>query len=326
MIRSRLLAAVAATGALTLAALLVASPAQAATIASGQRITIASNYYGAPGLVFDASPVDATLTQLPEGFTLAEGEFVSGIDVNDDGQGYAIITSQPDGWGESFILPFDATTGAVGPRVEIVNVSEGIDGFGCQGLDLSTDGRWYTSCKDAGVLFFVGWVDPTTGEYTVLESYFQNFLVTEFATDPTTGTIWAFTAAFDGSSFSLNTMNPENGSLYTTHSLTKPVWGADFDRDGTLFVTSFLNDVVDNDYAELNTLSVEDGTVTVIDVVTDDGVALEDDREPLTVWGHVPAPVLPVTGAGDAVPVGLGAALLLLLGAAFVVMRRSVIR
>lgn len=97
MTSSRLLGTVAAASALTLATLLVASPAHAATIASGQRITVASNSSAAPGLVFEASPADAVLSQLPQRFDLLEGEFVSGVDVNADGPGYAIVTSESEG-------------------------------------------------------------------------------------------------------------------------------------------------------------------------------------------------------------------------------------
>lgn len=209
----------------------------------------------------------------------------------------------------------------MGAAVEITNVTAEIPGYGCHGLDLSLDGRWYTSCQDNEGNVYVGWVDPVTGDYTALDWYNSDFYITEFATDPITGTIWAFVSERDEAFFALDILDPETGSLFSTQTLDKRVWGADFDRDGTLFVTSWFSDGEGVDYAELNTLTVGDGVFTVIDVVTDEGVALEDDRMPLTVWGRVPA--LPVTGAGDALPVGFGAALLLLAGAAFVVMRRS---
>jgi hypothetical protein len=325
MSRSRTLATTAAVASITLAGLLVASPASAAALPDGQRITVVSNYYGnvnaAPS--YDANPADAVLTALGGAVGLTEGEFVSGIDVNvADGLGYAIITSRPDGWGESWIAPYNAATGVAGTAIPIVD-DEDNQYNGCLGLDLyAADGRYYTACFDnaSGNTSAFGWVDPTTGELTELNE-FAGYEFTEFASDPVTGRMFAFRFINgDADTYEVYEVLTNTWSFTPIDDLAKPVWGADFDRDGKLFVSTYLHDNADADYGELDLLNPLTAAFTVIDFYTANDSALEDDQLPLTIWGQ---PALAATGGlVDAVPLGLGAALLLLAGAAFVATRR----
>lgn len=322
MPRSRLLAATAITASITLAGLLVASPASAATLPDGQRITVVSNYYADPGPSYDANPADAVLTALGGVVGLAEGEFVSGIDVDvADGLGYAIITSRPDGWGESWIAPYNAATGEAGTAIPIVD-DEDNQLNGCLGLDLyAVDGRYYTACFEnaAGNTSSFGWIDPTTGVLTELNGL-AGYEFTEFASDPVTGRMFAFRFIDgDADTYEVYEVDTTTWALVLIDDMAKPVWGADYDRDGKLFVSTYLHDNADNDYGELDLLDPLTAAFTVIDYYTVDDAALEDDQLPLTIWG---TPALPATGPVNALPLGLGAALILLVGAAFVVTRR----
>ncbi len=95
-------------------------------------------------------------------------------------------------------------------------------------------------------------------------------------------------------------MDPETWEFTTDLDLTPfPIRAADFDRDGQLFVSTYLKDSLDNDYAALAVLNPASGEVSDLRYFDLDGSPFEDQEFALTVWGNVPdEPVLPATGAG----------------------------
>lgn len=324
MPRSRVLAAAAATAALSLATLLVASPAQAATLPAGQRITVADDLSDD---VFTADPVTAALTLVGQGVVVDETEYETGIDVNDDGLGYAVTTLRVGAGqhGDSFLYAFDANTGALTARDQISIPAHQSLALGCTSLDLAPDGTLYTVCFEANgddpFTTVFGTLDPTNGDLTPLATYIEEERnITALATDPITGVLWGFDFDVDAAIGDAIMWNPVALEFNKGGEIEKPVWAADFDRDGQLFVSTFLNDALDNDYAELDTLDPLEGTFTEVSYYTVDDAALEDQQLPLTVWGKAPA--LAETGLTDVLPFGLGAVLLLLAGAAFVATQR----
>ena len=166
----------------------------------------------------------------------------------------------------------------------------------------------------------VGNLDPVSGVLTIVKTINSETLFTALATNPLDGVLYGFvlTAAnndvgpvdLDGANI-LDPAVPLPG--------LNPTWGADFDRDGQLFVSAWEFQGMGGNVPSLSVVDPAAGTYAPFLNFTIGGVELESSTSPpLTVWG----PVLPATGPVDVVPLGLAGALLLLAGGAFVVMRR----
>lgn len=321
MPKSRALPAVAAAASIALASLLIASPAHGATLPSGQRITVIDN---SDDRVYDASPATAALAHVGPGFAL-ELEFATAVDVDEDGHGYALFVGPSLGFGLSYVAPLDATTGVGGELVPITIPSLGnTDAYNCSSLDLFTDGVYYTICGTNalmdGVVSVFGALDPVKGELDVITTFEEYIQFTALASNPKTGAVTAFEYN-DSTDFSGTwVVNPADWSFTTDLELDQPVLSADSDRDGQLFVTTVVGEGEGEYRDQLATLDAG-GTFGLVGDYTIDGAPVgEFAIPPLTVWGK---PALPATGAAmDGTAFGLGAALLLLVGAAAVLLRR----
>jgi hypothetical protein len=310
--RTRALSFVAATAALAFGGLLVASPASAATLPDGQHITIVEQIQGSPGgsRMWTVSPVDALTT---DNKPVQSPIDIEAIDVNDDGFGYA-TESRFDGetTRTAWLWKADANTGVLSDPVQILLANQTIVSE-CQGLDYS-GGVITVACTDNA---FNG--DPqngylgevsTAGVFTPhFNSQSQEDVTLDFtavAVNPVDGQLWAFTEddgwPVDRSAdpWILGTIVPLEGS--------DRVDGADFDRDGQLFV------VAASEGSRIYTLDPTNGQFLFIGELND-GTNAVTPVHAVTVWGKV---ALPATGPADILPIGLGTALLMLAGAAFV--------
>jgi hypothetical protein len=328
---SRLVPAVLTVGAFVVASLFAAAPASAATLPSGQKITAVdfSSWQFA-----DASPVDAALT--PVGSPVAvEGEYVTAVDVDDDGQGFAFLTTFEDDGDEdgeeaddflypnsspveAALLKADATTGILSDGMKMT-ISYGPEGeeqeLGadeCTGIDYS-NGAVLGVCYNysEGAVGYIGWVDT---EDAILNAFTESsadgvgFLhFSALALDPITGTLWGFEDYY-WESYQI----PLDGDQPAYEAeLDLPALGADFDRGGQLWITTYepiqADRAIDPGDAGLATLDPISG-VNPFEAAWSDG---EFYSEAITIWGH---PSLPATGPADSsVPI-VGAALLLLAG------------
>ena len=310
---SRALGMLAGTAAIAFATLVVASPAAAATLPDGQKITIVEWVDASEpvtGQFFDVNPADAAST--PVG--TASDENILGVEVNDEGIGAAIgqLDNEPAIWSAN------AVTGSISdPRIISLNGQVELDD--CSGIDL-VNGTFIVACSEGGGGgSHVGAVDPATGVLTPFLSLFGEELV-EFdalASNPVTGQLWGF--AEDANVSSSYTIDLENDVVTEVAPMDALVFAADFDRDGQLFVSTqelFGGEIW------LPALAVADpltGAYSFIEpyvsTVTDAALLFVAS---LTIWG-APEPALAATGASvaDLLPIGLGSALLLLAGAAF---------
>lgn len=306
----------AGASAIALASLLVASPASAATLPSGQKITIVEQLRADVGpqasRVYNVDPGTALSTAI--GAVQAQSN-VLGIDVNDSGHGYATayFFDGEDEFPSPLLVVADANTGALSAAVPIVATDDTLLNL-CPAIDLQPNGEIIIACIDTrdGVLGgYIGTVTPE-GAFTPFLRNGENVPVWDFealATNPLTGELFAFTVA--GGNGWVIPVNREAGTLGTAVPLTSQVFGADFDREGQLFVSS--------EEETLATVNTTTGAVSDVDTFHDE----VNDIAPvdaLTVWG---TPALAATGAAvDVLPIGLGSALLLLAGAAFIATAR----
>lgn len=324
MSRSRILAAASAVSAFALGTLLIASPASAASLPDGQRITVINDDSGE---FFEADPATAALTAVGgSGIPLVDGTIPTAVDVDErTGLGYALVFEvQPD-WGPAWIVPVDASTGTAGDPVPVSIPSVGTLAFGCHALVL-LDGVYYTSCftgsGDERQTHF-GTIDPVTGVVEVLTTFDGEILFTAFAANPVNGEFWAFEyRGADGFSGSW-TVDPADWSFTAFDELDYPVWSADYDREGQLFASTTVVTEEQEIYPALMLVDPLGGVFTEIGEYTISGESLSDEAElPLTIWGE-PEPALPATGgAFESVPLTLGAGFLLLAGAALLLTRR----
>ncbi len=243
MARSRVLAATAAGSALVLASLLIASPAQAFTPAAGQKITVPGYF---DGVIYDANPVDAALTAVGGANAIPDGKHLSAIDVNDDGVGYAIATSFEGGeWLPSYVMPADAKLGTLGAAVPIVITSSGGENaLGCNSLDMPSPGVLWAACfgfdGDDGYFTYVGNLDPVSG---VLTSSRRS--TPRRCSPRSPPTHWMACSTASCSPAANNDVGPVDldGANILDPAVPlpglNPTWGADFDRDGQLFVSAW---------------------------------------------------------------------------------------
>jgi hypothetical protein len=313
----RLFSVVAGTAAIALATLLVASPAAAlpATLPSGQRITTTNNIDSNEGIFtqsYEASPADASTTLVGP---LQDLHIVEGIDVNDDGIGWAVQTANVDGVFIPVLRPYNANTGLLGPGVPI----EPDDDFNindCRGIDLMTDGTIVLACNnftgDAVTSSHLGTVTPD-GTFTSLATTSGEDVIDfrAVAFDPKNSALWAFGRDFGGTPVEVlvDISSPTNWVLDDPLDMDNIVESADYDRDGQLFVV-FL---VTLDFPHLGTHIAGDPEINDIGNFTQGDT--EIGMRSITVWGK---PALPATGPAEILPIGLGTALLMLAGAAFI--------
>jgi LPXTG-motif cell wall-anchored protein len=304
-------------------ALLVAAPVGAATLPDGQTITTVGTDDG------DAYTVDPATA----GLTLVGPSGVSSItaaDVNDEGLGYALMGSPATGV-QSVLYDFDATTGMATDPHPITVENHGT-AFACLGLDYS-GGVLVAGCMyQFGVSQFVvvGVLDPATGVLAEDVATTDPSPVVAVAKDPDGGTIWVV----NGAGALLNA--DLAAGTYTPVAVIQPgeagIYGADFDRDGQLFITYALvagTPPTSEVTWRLGTLDPATGNVTSIGQLTGNV-----RTEAVTVWGEVPeeeqgedpGPALPATGSEVERGLVVGALLLLGIGAAilFAVRRRTI--
>ncbi len=326
MRKARALTGVLVVGAVGIASLFAASPASAATLPAGQKITVIDQN---SDRFYEASPADAALTPIGNPPGLID-ECVTGVDVDDDGHGYAVASLFEhfcDG-GEGFLAALytaDANTGLLSNQLQVTIDPAGEDPFpadSCDGIDY-TGGVLWASCNTSpqGVQHaWFGPVDPTTGVLTpaihlcaACGAGFEYNYFTAIARHPVTGVLWGFSwesGGEVGGEYDLWTLDPTTGITHEA-DLDLIGMGADFDRDGQLFITTatFIpgSDLIQMDLATVNT---SDGTNPFVAPYT--GTPLEFWSEALTVWGKE---ALPATGPALSAPLVVSAALLLLVGA-----------
>ncbi len=325
----RIRGVIAAIGAIALGTLLVASPASAATLPDGQQISVADNIFDGEDRVqlFDTSPANAFSTAI--GAVQFPPMGVLAIDVNDDGFGYALENTVDDEDNDVVHLwQVDANTGVFSNPVTVTPTDE-FKMTNCTGLDLQPDGSIIIACLDwpaaAVEDSYVGVVTPAGAFTPFVTSGVNNVPVLQWsaiAYNAVTGELWGWAQdQMSGAWFSypINRVAGTVGAGILTFDVADPedpqapVYGADFDRDGQLFVTTQEGESP----IALATLVPGTGAMTIIDEITDvDG--LLDAPASLTVWGKT----LPATGPAEIVPLGIGTALLFLAGAAFIATSR----
>ncbi len=140
--RTRALSIVAGIAAIAAGSLLVASPASAATLPEGQRITIVEQIEGSPGgsRMWFASPDDALTTENKPAYRAPPPIDIEAIDVDDDGFGYA-TESRFDGetTRTAWLWKANANIGELTDPVQILSGDQNNSVSECQGLDYS---RW----------------------------------------------------------------------------------------------------------------------------------------------------------------------------------------
>jgi hypothetical protein len=320
---SRALGVLAGTAAIALSVLTMAAPASAATLPSGQRITIIDALDDSgpgEGPFFTADPTDAAATPVGTG----SGAYTYGLDVNDQGLGYAIgIFPDINLW------KADANTGTVSDLVA-PHFATAPDPYKCRGVDLNpTTGEVLVSCvqftNETGNVVTIDSVDPATGLLTPLVTIPSNTLTfDDLALNPVTGVLWAFGSDTAGPSSYIVDRVLHTATAVAT--LDDGVNAADFDRDGQLFLTT----VTDTGNGFDPSLVVADPSVGAFTSIgpfvnISNNLALTEVSS-LSVWGAAPAPApapeLAATGSSLATPVAIGSALLLLVGGAFIVTAR----
>jgi len=322
---SRSLGLIAGTAAIVFATLTVAAPASAATLPPGQKITIVEvENIPTPGegQFFTVNPANAASTPVGTG----SGEFLTGLEVNDDGIGFAIGTFDHEG--EIGFVPTlwdaDANTGTIS-NAKPLHFAPGDYPDSCEGIDLNpTTGELLIACEqyevpELGSVSTVSSVDKTTGLLTAVVLLngedFQPF--DALAYNAVTGVLWGFGQVELYSSFIIDRTEQ---SATPEATMDYPVYGADFDRNGQLFLASELENENDADEPSLAVTdpASDDFTSNETFVDTSDDTTLIFVAA-LTVWGKLAA-----TGStpGEVAPIAIGSALLLLAGAAFIATSR----
>ena len=321
---SRALGILAGTTAVALATLFVASPASAATIAPGQKISVIDRYQEqspANGPFYTVNPADALATRVGT----PSGAETTGVDVNDDGLGYAIGFSDfGSGTSVTTLWKADANTGTL---TEAKPLMYGFADYpqACLGIDLNpVTGELLVSCyhvgpDDVGGVSTINTVNTATGALTPIVSLSGNQFSRFFALalNPVTGVLWAFGVDTISASY---TIDRDLATSSFVAELDEAVYGADFDRNGQLFVASERYDGTEFTFPALGVLDPNTGAFSflewMVDTATDTALI---SVGALTVWGRLAATGAP---ASELLPVGLGSALLLLAGAAFVATAR----
>ena len=327
MLKSRALTSVLVVGSVAVASVFAAAPASAATLPSGQQITVINNVDWS---FFEASPADASLTAVGTG-TPADDTTLTGVDVDDDGHGYAVANKEGPGSIDGYVYTADANTGVLSGGVPITlnfgDVFPPADE--CTAIDY-TGGIVYAACilyVDETDVTYVGPLDPVTGvlepvmEFNGSSMEFPILYIPAIATDPLTGILYGFSWNIDDSPETTAWILSEDAGAEFVTEVDNPLmvanalYGADFDRGGQLWIT-VKTPVVDGDFVysrpALATLDLSDGSSPFLAPFTVGGELLDQTADPITVWGKE---ALAATGAVQNPAVALGAIALLLFGA-----------
>jgi hypothetical protein len=328
MFKSRALTGALFVGAVAVASLFAASPANAAPLPAGQKITVVE---WETWQFFDANSVDATLIPVGTPGELPIGESVEAVDVNDDGQGYAVTTTyvepEPEPCEEEFcplpdpipsgatLYKADAIAGTLSEPIPVtILTNEGpvfTPADECLALDY-TDGVITVACDifdqdDASA--WIGNVDPDTAKLVTDTALFNDDFVRfeAIAISPIDGMLWVT----DGWTYGTLVLGEAPISVGYSPMF---VWGADFDRDGQLWVSVSNPDepadrVIDpgEDGLAILNLAEGGGSFTFNAAWSDQ----EAEINAITVWGKQ---TLPATGSADLSAPITAAALLLLAG------------
>ena len=318
---SRALGILAGTAAVALATLTIASPASAATLPAGQRITIVDSIDEVgpqEGPFYDVDPADAATTAVGTG----SGVYAYGLDVNDDGLGY--LLGYEDGYR---IWTADANTGTASDPKPL-HFATDPDPYDCGDLDLNpatgellVNCTWFTS--ETANVSTISTVDPATGLLTPIISLSGvNYIAFDaIALNSVTGVLWAF-ADVEGYGSYIIDRTLQTATFVSPMEDYTPA--ADFDRDGQLFLSTEQFDEEEGWEPSLAVADPSVGIFTFNENFADPAGELTFDAVySLSVWG-APAPVLAETGLDSTgvVPVALGSALLLLAGAAAILLAR----
>jgi hypothetical protein len=337
MLKSRAVVGALIVGAVAVASMFAASPAAAAVLPSGQRITVIDNQ---DNQYFVADPATAGLTEVGNGGVNDEYAYVEGVDVDDAGLGYAVGTYYNSGPIGGFVQTADANTGTVGAEVAVYFPDGGggvIYPDACSGVDY-TAGVVLIACSsdDEGDddTTYVGEVDPATGELSltyvlsnVNDEYSAYLPVLSLALNPLTGDLYFGSAYLFGegqTAFTLYRFTAA-GVVYVNDT-EGPLVGLDFDRGGQLWTTTYLQ-FGESDEAgpALATVDLVTAEFPFAEYYTwSDEEELFLDFTSITVWGP---PALAATGAtvSPLAPAVAAAGILLLgslLAAGTLVLRR----
>jgi hypothetical protein len=194
----------------------------------------------------------------------------------------------------------------------------------CTAIDLATTGTVTAICStgdgEDGFIQYVGTLDPTTGLFTEVAELSNLHYFTALASNPVDGVLYAFSVTQGPGQAWVVDVEAETVTNLGI-DLSHFAFGADFDRDGQLWITTEVG-ITQGDstfyYPALATLSLGSGEAAVVGLYTaPEGVV--EAPEAITVWGTA----LAATGSGvDAAPIAIGALLLLLAGAATVATSR----
>lgn len=320
----RPLSLIAATGAVALASLAVASPAVGAPLPPGQFIDVLQSTFDSEHGVdvteyWRVDPAEALSTPVNRRFEASD--FV-GFDLDAQGLGWALQVDSTEGR-VPYLVPVNGSTGEVfmADRHQIVPVNPAVVVDACFGITYLPTGELVISCQNEGAaVSFIGVVTiegAFTPFLTSLDDSVPDVAFEALAWDPVNAQLWAFGNLDDDPGMPRAFLvDREKHTLGTAVTLTEPVISADFDSAGTLWAI-----VAD----ELATVVPSTGAITLIhpfqtaehDPVPDVGAIAIRGAEALAE-----PPVLPATGPEQAAPLGFAAALMMLLGAAFVVTRR----
>lgn len=317
MPKSRLLIGALTAATFGVASLFAAAPAYAASLPSGQKITVI-DYVEDYAQFYDASPADATLAEVGTGQDLSE-DGLAAIDVNDDGIGFALGNYSSDGQ-VSTLYAADAGTGVLSSPLQIMLdfLDVQVEAQYCSALDYS-GGVLMAICYDEideQDIAYWGILDPTAapGEAWLTPLYQfdgQEYLFFDsMAVDPISGLVYAV-AYGDGAG--LFTLSEDAGATFVA-PVDGDVHGFDFDRGGQAWVTtSVILPEEQGTASALATLNLADGSFPFLEVMTIGGETFgEPFIQPITVWGHE---ALPATGPANPVVPITAAAIALLAGA-----------
>lgn len=305
MSRSRAAASLFAASAIIAASLLGAAPANAATLPPGATIDVTNFADGGINSVSSTTAVGTLVGTAPLNSS------ITAIDVNQSGQGYAV------GVGEgSFLYAANAVTGVITYIDKIVLADEVLDG--CQAIDLSSAGVITVSCTqetDLGLVSTIGTV-TAAGTMTLVAEFFTvgGDIVRALASN-SAGVMYVF------SEFgTIMTLDMATGILNDAGFVDGRILGADFDVKDTLWVTIGVEgeDPPPGSRNSLGTLDVGTGDLAVVAPYSSTADP-EFNTPSITVWGALAATGSPLQ---DALPIGLGALLLLGAGVAVAVTHR----
>lgn len=268
---SRMLTGALIAGAVAVASMFAAAPASAATLPLGQKITVVDKY---DLQYYDVNPADAVAS--PVGTGTSTDNWITGVDVDDAGLGYATTTFYYNGGVDleaapedeledepapTSLVPFgyipdggyigkaDANTGTVTDEKLVQIDLPGEDdpyAIECSAIDYSKGviiAVCYTGGRSEYGAMYIGTVNYASHpDVAVLTPAFtspaeEGFLrFSAIAVNPVTGVIYGFTD--DDIDARAFTITLDGAAPVEISDLTDHfVWGADFDRGGQLWLS-----------------------------------------------------------------------------------------